>query len=101
MRWPYKGLRIEWSEEKNVEIMRTRGVSFDDVELAIEEERIIDIVPHWNAKKYAHQQIIVLILNGYIHVVPCVIDDEKVFLKTIFANRDVVRKYLLDDKEVI
>ena len=101
MRWPHKGLRIEWSEEKNVELMRTRGVSFIDVELAIEENRIIDIIPHSSAKKYAHQQIIVLMLNEYIHVVPCVIDEEKMFLKTIFANRDVARKYVVDKKKII
>lgn len=94
MRWPYKGLRIEWSEEKNAEIMCTRGVSFGDVELAIEEGLVLEIVPHWSKGQYAHQQAIVVMLNGYIHVVPCVIDAEKIFLKTIFPSRKIAKKYL-------
>ena len=96
MRWPYRDKRIEWDEKKNTHLMRTRGVSFSDVVLAIEEERLIDIIPHWDTKRYAHQQAIVLILRGYVHVVPCVVDEEKVFLKTIFPSRKVARKYLLD-----
>jgi len=94
MRWPFKGLRIEWSQKKNVELMRARGISFEDVVLAIEEERIIDIIPHWDKGKYVHQQAIVLRLNGYIHAVPCVVDDKKVFLKTIFPSRKIAQKYL-------
>lgn len=99
MRWPFRDKRIEWSEEKNMQLMRARGVSFNDVVLAIEDDRIIDITPHWNKGKYAHQEIIILLLKGYVHVVPCVVDDEKVFLKTIFANRDVAQRYLLDNNE--
>ena len=99
MRWSFRDIRIEWSEAKNRDLMRTRGVSFQDVERALEEDRVIDVIPHWGKKRYSHQQAIVLMLNGYIHVVPCVIDSEKVFLKTIFPSRKVARKYLLDSEK--
>ncbi|MBI5470634.1 toxin [Candidatus Kaiserbacteria bacterium] len=99
MRWPFKDKRIEWSEEKNRELLHSRGVSFNDVALAIEKDEIIDILPHWNKGRFGHQEIIVLELNGYIHVVPCVVDNEKVFLKTIFAHRDVAKRYLLDNED--
>lgn len=96
MRWPYKGLRIEWYGEKNTELTRSRGISFEDVVLAIEEGLVLEIVPHWSKGQYAHQQAIVVVLNGYVHVVPCVIDEEKVFLKTIFPSRKIAKKYLPD-----
>ena len=76
--------------------MRTRGVSFDDVEFAIAESSVLEIVPHWSKGQHAHQQAIVVMLNGYVHVVPCVIDEEKVFLKTIFPSRKIAKKYLPD-----
>ena len=99
MRWSFHDVRIEWSEAKNRELMRARGVSFQDVERAIEENRVIDVIPHWGKKKYSRQQAIIVSLNGYIHVVPCVTDGEKVFLKTIFPSRKVARKYLLDSEQ--
>ncbi|OGG53390.1 hypothetical protein A3H16_01490 [Candidatus Kaiserbacteria bacterium RIFCSPLOWO2_12_FULL_53_8] len=94
MRWPFTGLRIEWSEEKNLKLIRARGVSFDDVVRAIEEDQFIDLIPHWDERKYSHQKAIVVLLNGYIHVVPCVVDKEKVFFKTIFPSRKIAQKYL-------
>jgi len=96
MRWPFKGLRIEWSQKKNAELIRDRNVSFEDVAVAIKEDLVIDVIPHWDKETYAHQQVIVVILKGYIHAVPCVVDNEKAFLKTIFPSRKIAQRYSSD-----
>lgn len=93
MRWPYRDKRIEWNEKKNEQLIRARGVSFQDVMLAVEEDRLIDIIPH-RSKKNPHQDAIIVNIREYTYVVPCVIGEETIFLKTIFASRKVMRKYL-------
>lgn len=95
MRFPFD-LPIEWSEEKNRILVRTRNVSFEDVERAIENEKIIDVIPHWNPKKYPRQFALVILLKNYVHIVPFVADVDKIFLKTIYPSRKANEKYLLN-----
>ena len=80
-------LNIDWDQEKNILLQKTRGVSFEDVEDAILNDKIIDIVPHHNQEKYPHQEIIIIEIKGYIYYVPFVLDEEKIFLKTIIPSR--------------
>ena len=101
MRWPYRDKRIEWDEEKNTQLMRTRGVSFNDVALAVEEEgSILDIFPHPNQEVYPHQIILVLNIRNYACVIPFVEDKEKVFFKTVYKSRKFHHIYLAKDKNV-
>ena|SRR3989344_2182077 len=96
MRFPFRDLPIEWSEEKNRQLMRTRGVSFEEVQQIIEGNQVIDVIPHWNPKKYPNQFALVVVLQEYAHIVPFVRDDKKVFLKTIYPSRKANEKYLSD-----
>ena len=60
-------LKIEWDIEKNELLKQTRDVCFEDVERAIYEEKVLDIIPHFNQKKYPKQNIIIVkISNFYI-----------------------------------
>ena len=95
MRWPYREKRIEWNEEKNAELMRTRGISFQDVQLIIEEEsNVLDIVPHFNQTTYPGQMTLLIRILDYVCVVPFVVDDEKVFLKTVYKSRKFKRLFI-------
>jgi uncharacterized DUF497 family protein len=91
-------LRIEWDNNKNALLKETRDICFEDVERAIIDDQILDIVPHFN-KKHAHQQIIVLLLHGYTHYVPFVQDKEKIFFKTIIPSRKLHKIYNVTQKD--
>lgn len=84
----------DWDCNKNVELVTTRGVSFEDVVSAIEDGNLLDIIEHPNQKKYGHQKIYVVEINGYAYLVPFVRDKNIVFLKTIIPNRKAQRIYL-------
>jgi uncharacterized DUF497 family protein len=75
--------RIEWDKEKNELLRKTRGVCFEDFieSIAGGDYEIM------NNKNYPHQKFFVVSYNNYPHCIPYVEDDEKIFLKTIFANR--------------
>jgi len=86
-------INIRWDEEKNKLLRKQRGVSFDDVVLALQDDRFIAIEEHPNKNKYPHQKILVLNLNNYIHIVPFVESENEIFLKTIYPDRKYHKKY--------
>lgn len=84
----------DWDEEKNAFLKESREVSFEDVQLAIEEERVLDDFEHPNKKRYPNQRIMVVEITSYAYYVPYVEDKDKFFLKTIFPSRKATKKYL-------
>jgi len=88
---------ILWNEEKNLKIYKERGISFEDVELAILEDRILDILEHPNKNKYPNQKLMIVEIDNYAYVVPYIEENENIFLKTIFSSRKYTKKYLRGD----
>lgn len=84
-------MNIIWDEEKSSKLKRKRGVSLEEVAALIMEKKYVEIVKH---PKRAEQRMFLIPINGYIHVVPFVIDDENNFvLKTVFPSRKFHKKY--------
>ncbi len=86
---------LAWNEDKNEQLKAERGVCFEDVETAINEDKVLEKSSHPNQTKYPNQQIYVLEINGYAYIVPYVEDEEKIFLKTIIPSRRATKKYLI------
>jgi uncharacterized DUF497 family protein len=82
---------ILWDEEKNAKIRKERGVSFEEIVQKIAGEEILDILEHRTRK---HQKIFVVVLNGKIHAVPFIWDEDgNMFLKTIYPSRKLQKRY--------
>ncbi len=86
-------MQINWSEEKNRILKQTRNVSFEDVEYAILNDQILDIVPHHNQKRFSHQELMIVSIRNYTYYVPFVINKEEIFLKNIIPSRKYHKKY--------
>ena len=86
-------INIRWDEEKNKILKQQRGVSFEDVLLALQDERFLALEEHPNQDKYPHQKIFILLLNEYVHIVPFVESKDEIFLKTIYPDRKYNKKY--------
>jgi uncharacterized DUF497 family protein len=87
---------FDWNDEKNETLKQLRGVSFEQVELAIATGDLIDRLTHTNPAKYPKQKVFLVRIADYIYSVPYVEDNEKIFLKTIIPNRKATKKYLGD-----
>ncbi len=85
---------INWSAEKNRQLIRERGVSFEDVVFYLQKGEILDDLKHPNTDKYPNQRVFVLNMGGYAYLVPYVEDREQIFLKTIIPSRKATRQYL-------
>jgi hypothetical protein len=84
----------DWNDEKNDLLKQLRGVSFEQVVLAIASGDLIDRLKHSNPQKYPNQMVFLVQIEDYIYSVPFVEDNEKVFLKTIIPNRRATKKLL-------
>ncbi len=86
---------FDWDNEKNEMLINTRGVSFEEVIAILESGDVLDILEHPNKEKYSHQKVYVVVINGYVYLVPFVQQDgNKIFLKTIIPSRKAQKKYL-------
>ena len=84
----------DWNDDKNELLKKLRGVSFEQVVLAIVSGDLVDRIRHPNPEKYPNQRIFLVKIEDYIYSVPYVEDDEKIFLKTIIPNSKATKKYL-------
>lgn len=85
--------RVEWSKEKNIYLVRVRGVCFEDVAKVIINDEVIDSVDHPNRLKYPNQKIMYVEIRNYIYYIPYVENKNKIFLKTIIPSRKANKKY--------
>jgi uncharacterized DUF497 family protein len=85
---------FRWSPEKNETLGADRGVSFENVVIAIESGGLLDILTHPNPAKYPRQRILVVASDNYVFLVPFVEEEDYFFLKTIIPSRKATRDYL-------
>jgi uncharacterized DUF497 family protein len=85
---------FDWNNEKNEELIKDRGISFEEVVFCIMHDGLLDIIEHPNKSKYPNQKILIVDIDKYAYLVPYVEDDELVFLKTIIPSRKMTKQYL-------
>ena len=86
---------FRWNHDKNAELKAERGISFEEVVLAIEADGLLDVVRHPDIGKYPNQLVFIIALDGYALLVSFVEVPEYYFLKTIIPSRKATRDYLL------
>ena len=85
---------FSWSSEKNDLLKKERGISFEDVVLNIQLGNEVDIFEHPNQERDPGQKISVVLVEGYVYLVPFVEGEEEVFLKTIIPSRKATKQYV-------
>jgi len=85
---------FRWDPGKNERLKAARGISYEEIVLAIEEGGLIDVLVHPNQKRYAGQVVLVVNYRQYVYLVPSVERDEYYFLKTIIPSRKATRDYM-------
>jgi len=85
---------FDWSTQKNEQLKAERYINFEEIIIAIEEGKLLNIERHPNQNRYPGQQMFIVNIDNYVYLVPFVEDDEKIFLKTIIPSRKATKKYL-------
>lgn len=90
-------MEFDFNKDKNELLFKNRGVTFNQVIDSIEQDGVLLNFDHPNKDKYPNQRILVVSINQYTYCVPYVTDGDKLFLKTIYPNRNFL--YLLEKEE--
>jgi uncharacterized DUF497 family protein len=92
-------VRFDWNPDKNRWLKEERGVSFEELALLISNGGVWRIMDHPNRERYPNQRVFFVPVDGYIFLVPYVIDGETIFLKTAIPSRKATRDYR-QEKEI-
>ena len=76
---------------KNKNLEETRGISFEE----ILNSKFIGAEKHPSRK---NQFIMLFEYENYVWIVPCVMEKESIFLKTLFPSRKYTQKHKRGDK---
>ena len=86
--------QINWSPEKNQQLIIERGISFEDIVFYLQQGALLDDLEHPNSSKYPNQRIFVVNINDYAYLVPYVENRKEIFLKTVIPGRKATKLYL-------
>ena len=90
---------FNWNDDKNAQLKRERGISFERVVIAIEEGALLDVLQHPNQSRYPNQLRLVVEIESYAICIPCVIQQDEYFLKTLFPSRKYTQLYLKESPD--
>ena len=89
---------FRWDPEKNERLKVARGISFEEIVLAVEEGGLKDVLVHPNQRRYPGQVVLVVRYREYAYLIPSVEEDTYYFLKTIIPSRKATRDYIEMDE---
>ncbi len=79
--------------EKNRKLIKERNISFEEIICLISENKIVDVIAHYNQQKYGKQKIYLIDVEDYLYLVPFEESEDKIYLKTIFPSRKHTKLY--------
>ena len=85
---------FRWDPEKNEQLIQERGVSFEQITVAVENGDLLQIIQHPNVAKYPRQKIMIVGIDGYAYLIPFVEETDYLFLKTIIPSRKATRDFI-------
>ena len=83
---------FKWNRAKEEKVKKERGVAFQDV-LA---SKFIGMDEHATRK---NQIVLFFEFNEYVWVVPCIEEEEKYFVKTMFPSKKYTKKHKRGEKK--
>ena len=93
-------MKFRYDLVKNASLLQKRGIGFEEIITAIENGNLLDVVDHYNSKKYPTQKIMFVRILLEVYVVPCVIEEnDTFFLKTCFPSRKARKVFLEGEDE--
>jgi len=86
-------MRYDWNPDKNEWLKKERNISFEEIVFHLSQGDVWKTADHPNQTNYSGQRIYFVIIEGYIHMVPHVVEEDAIFLKTIIPSRKATRDY--------
>jgi len=86
-------MKYDWNPDKNEWLKQERHISFEQIVFHLGQGDVWRIADHPNQHKYPGQRIYFVVVEGYIYLVPHLVEQDVIFLKTIIPSRKATRDY--------
>jgi uncharacterized DUF497 family protein len=86
-------MRYEWDPQKNEWLKAEKNISFETIVFHLSQGDVWKLADHPDQENYPEQRIYFVIVEGYIYLVPHVVEKDYIFLKTIIPSRKATRAY--------
>jgi uncharacterized DUF497 family protein len=86
-------VKYEWDPKKNERLKAERKISFEKIVFHLARGDVWKLADHPDQENYPGQKIYFVIVEEYIYLVPHVVEQEYVFLKTIIPSRKATKVY--------
>ena len=91
-------MKYEWNPEKNEWLKKERNISFEQIIFHLIQGDVWKQADHPDQENYPGQKIYFVLIDEYIYLVPHVIEQDYIFLKTIIPSRKATKMYLQECK---
>jgi len=88
-------MNFRYNYEKNSQLLKTRGIGFEEVIQSISEGNVLDVRKHPNEITYPNQNILYVRILEEVYAVPFIEEEnDSIFLKTLFPSRKARKQFL-------
>lgn len=88
-------MNFRYNYEKNSQLLKTRGIGFEEVIQSISEGHVLDVRKHPNEITYPNQNILYVRILEEVYAVPFIEEEnDSIFLKTLFPSRKARKQFL-------
>jgi uncharacterized DUF497 family protein len=81
-----------WNPEKNEQLRVERGISFEEIVFHVEAGDVLLIEEHPNQERYPGQRVFSVQVDDYVYLVPHLVSESEIFLKTIIPSRKATKR---------
>lgn len=95
-------MNFRYNHEKNVELLKIRGIGFEEIIQSISDGNLLDIRKHHNQDKYPNQEIMYVRILREVYAVPYIKENNNsIFLKTLFPSRKARREFIKNNTSLL
>ncbi len=92
-------MKFEWNPNKNEILKRERNISFEKVIFHLSQGDVWKTTDHPDQVKFPGQRLYFILIENYVYIVPHVMRDETIFLKTIIPSRKATKLFNMEQEE--
>jgi uncharacterized DUF497 family protein len=86
-------MKYEWDPQKNEWLKAERNISFEKIVFHLAQGDVWKFADHPDQENYPGQKIYFVNVEGYIYLIPHVVEKDYVFLKTVIPSRKATKAY--------
>jgi uncharacterized DUF497 family protein len=92
-------MRYEWDPKKNERLKKERNISFEKIIFHLSQGDVWRVADYPDQENYPGQRIYFVVVEDYIFLVPHVLEEDFVFLKTIIPSRKATKAYKKEQED--